>query len=68
MTITHLDQLVPEATWLESTPHADRWAIGPEDSLWFCADCGAVIEDTEAGCQACGFGCPDDDAEWEDAA
>lgn len=51
--ITHIDQLAPEANWLESIRGFDRWAIGPEDSVWCCADCGAVIDDIDDGCQDC---------------
>lgn len=62
--ITHIDQLAPEANWLESVMGFDRWAIGPEDSVWVCSDCGTVIDDTDEGCAACGRGM-EHDAEEE---
>lgn len=55
-TITHIDQLDPEANWLESAMGFDRYAIGPEESVWVCGDCGCVIDDTDEGCIACGRG------------
>lgn len=59
-----IDDLAPEATWLESVMGFDRWATGPEDSVWACGDCGAVIDDTDEGCTACGRGMEEEALEW----
>jgi len=56
----NVDQLPPSANLLDTTRHAERWSIGPEDSLWFCGGCGAALEDEEEGCEACGEGCLSD--------
>lgn len=53
--LMHIDQLAPEASWLESAQGCDRYATGAEDSVWVCADCGAVVDDLDEGCVACGI-------------
>jgi hypothetical protein len=65
---THIDQLAPEAIWLESVMGFDRYAVDAEHSVWVCGDCGAVIDAAEEGCAHCGRGVeqdPDEEAlEW----
>ena len=51
-----LDDLGVDARYLESCLGFDRWATGPEDSVWACGDCGSIIDATEHGCHACGRG------------
>jgi len=64
--ITNIDELPPEANWLEGDRGFDRWAIGPEDSLWFCSVCGAVVDDIDDGCRSCGRGIVVDLDEFDD--
>ncbi len=58
----------PAVTHLENTRGFARWAIGPEDSEWFCMACGSRIDDPDEGCDYCGEGQDDDTDEEEDAA
>jgi hypothetical protein len=46
----------PSVTWLEEARGFARWAIGPEDSEWFCLSCGTRVDDPADGCDYCGEG------------
>ena len=63
LSINTLDDLAPEANWLESAHGFDRWAIDAEHSVWVCGDCGAIVAATEDGCPACGMGTEDPEME-----
>ena len=57
--------LDPDGEWvtLDSTRTANRWAIGPENSVWSCAECGRVIHAPEDGCEWCGHGTDDEESD-----
>jgi hypothetical protein len=44
-----------QLNWLESSRGFDRYATEPDESVWVCGDCGAIVDDIDDGCQACGF-------------
>lgn len=55
--MTTLSDLDPtdSATWLEARGHFERWALGPEESVWACADCGGIGDPDEGPCPECGL-------------
>lgn len=57
-----------DLNWCDSFGRSERWAIGPEDSHWFCKDCGYEC-DPDDGCEVCGTGIYMElDRDWEEAA
>lgn len=44
----------PDLNWLEDRGRFQRYAVGPEDSVWVCCGCDRVadpdLEDGENGC------------------
>lgn len=55
----HLDW-IENPEYLESSKSMTRYLIPASEqnqafseSEWFCNDCGALIEDTDEGCQSC---------------
>lgn len=71
LNLTPLDTLQatdnPSVTWLEDARGFARWAVGPEDSEWFCLSCGSRVDDPAEGCDDCGEGQDADGCATEDA-